>query len=190
MNFRSFRLAMAVAALLALAVTAGLVYAVRAPDRPETTTRLVVHADVDSVTTAEDLARRASLVVSGVPVGQPAFEQTAELGGDFVHRVRVTRVLKGDAPGEIRIVRFGMTRDPRPNEAISDPFAGPLPTGPGIYFLEPSARDGVYQVVGHSQGTLLVGPEGRVVGVERGGFPGFVGLTEDQVDERVDAAAR
>jgi hypothetical protein len=155
--------------------------------------RKVVRAisEIDYVTSTNELIGESSVIVYGVATGQPSFTVKSDDGmyGDYQQDVRVLDVLKGQATSSVKVVRIGLSAAAQASGVQADDLGGRLPAGPTVYFLQPSAAPGVLQLVGHTQGSLVFGANGRVAKVEQHGFGSFVGLTLAQVKARVAAGA-
>jgi hypothetical protein len=146
----------------------------------------IVEGDVDYVQSLKELVSLSTLIVYGEPIGQPSFAVGTETGvfGDYTQSFNVVDVIKGEAPSEISVARLGMN-EAKANEGVdrveADALGGPLPPGAGMLFLQPSLRPGTYSVVGHTQGTLSFGADGRAAAIEHRGFETLRGLTLDEV---------
>jgi hypothetical protein len=148
-------------------------------------------SEIDYVSSTRELLNRSSLVVYGVAIGQPSFTVKSDDGmyGDYQQDVRVLDVLKGQATSSVKVVRIGLSSAAQASGVQADALGGRLPAGPTVYFLQPSAAPGVLQIVGHTQGSLILGSNGRVAKVETHGFDSFVGLTLSQVKALVARGA-
>jgi hypothetical protein len=181
---------------VALVVLAGVAAAVGATafsgghhPRPRKVVRAI--SEIDYVGSSKELIEKSSVIVYGVATGRSSFTVRSDDGiyGDYLQDVRVLDVLKGQAPSTVRVVRLGLSSSAQANGVQADELGGRLPAGPTVYFLQPSASPGVLQIVGHTQGSLVFGSNGRVTKVETHGFDSFVGLTLAQVKARVSAGA-
>lgn len=124
------------------------------------------------------------LINDGVPTRQveeiPVLDgagNSDEVFASSYQIVRVQEVLKGQAPGDtVRVVRAGVSTKARGQGAtnrgqqlqgkgilVTEDLRGYMPPGRQILFLEPSAKPGVLQVVGHASGEMPLNPAGRVI---------------------------
>lgn len=147
-----------------------------------TTKHFIRGLDVERATTVSELVNQSSLIMYGTPSGPATFKQLTSTGGDYYQTVQVKAVYKGAASGSVRVLRFG---PPEGSGVVAEDAGGRLLREPAVYFLQPSAKSGVYQVTGHTQGVLVVGPEGRIVDVGKYGFPALQGLAPEAVKDRV-----
>ena len=148
-------------------------------------------SEIDYVESTKELIDKSSVIVYGVATGRPSFTVRSDDGvyGDYFQDVQVRDTLKGQAPSSVTVVRLGLSPAAQANGVQADELGGRLPAGPAVYFLQPSAEEGVLQIVGHTQGSLVFGSNGRVAKVETHGFGSFVGLTLAQVKARITAGA-
>jgi hypothetical protein len=143
-----------------------------------------IQADVDYTSSFADLVSRSSLVVSGTPIGKPTFRKLARgSAGDFTQLVAVHDVYNGSAPSTVRVVRFGAL--PGREASLAEDLGGPLPAGPAVYFLKPSAEPSTYQAAGHTQGVLQVDGAGRISDVGLHGFAEFAGQHVTEIEKRL-----
>lgn len=192
---RSYRKRILIAAVIGLAVAVGMAALVAklAPGTSEENRPDVISGflDIDYAQTPEELAQRASVIVYGTTVGQPTITPKGEDGilADYVQNVVVKEVLKGDAPPTISVVRLGLSPTASEEGIVSaEKLGGPLPSGSGVFLLVQSSVPGLYSVGGHTQGTLMLSPEGRVASIEDKGFDSLVGLTLDEIKLRFTPA--
>lgn len=178
--------------IIALVVTAALVavFATRSDRRHDdrvtaAQTASRTFADIDYASTEAEMFRRSSLVIDAIPVGRPIFIPRTPDGdfGDFVQSLRVIDVLKGGAPAVVKVVRLGRAEVSR--GFTEEEIGGPLPAGRAVYALQESAAAGEYQVVGHTQGALMLDEAGRVSAVGAEGFHNLIGATIAELKRRI-----
>lgn len=152
----------------------------RSPNANPTANEFIIeHVDVEKATDVQTLVTNSELVIVGRPVGQVREVSRGSAGADFYQDVRVDMVLKGDLGGKtVRVVRYGLSTDASTGGVRvigADDVQGRLKAGRLIVFLQPSAEQGVYQVVGHSSGEMILDAAGRVVSADPQ-VSGFTGL--------------
>lgn len=159
---------------------------------------LFVSMDIDLVRDERELVNRATLVAHAVPVGNAEVVSLGREGVvvNYYQDVKVNKVIKGQAPGETaRIVTTGIDPGARASyEArararlfIEDEehFNGPLASSEAILFLQPSAKAGVFQVVGLRQGIFPVNAQGQIISAHNT-VKSFVSLDVAGVRQRID----
>jgi len=155
---------------------------------------LYASADVEYVQSLVDLVRGASAVVVAETVGEALFTPRSEDGtfGDYVQEIRVADVYKGAGEERLRVVRFGLSPEARARAVQTQPdeLTTGFPSGRAVFFLGPSAEDGLLRVVGYSQGILSVSQSGIVTDVGERGFTELEGRSLEEIRSTVARLAQ
>lgn len=136
------------------------------------TTGTLAFASVEYAQDEADLVRKSSLIIIGEPVGTVDEVVLTSDGyvSDYYQSVKVERVLRGDNPGStIQVVRVGPGSKALKTGVRHDGEGtlGPLKPGRKLMFLMPSAKPGVFQVVGHASGEIGLDASSRVLATRR-----------------------
>jgi hypothetical protein len=147
---------------------------------PVPTTIVVAGLDMIKASDEADMVGLADLVAVVRPVGIP---DAVPLGADGIHadyflEVDVVRVLKGEPTPKLTIQWLGVAPDIGPY--IADPDLEPLdkvmpPGQTYVVFLFLADRPGTFNIIGHLQGILRVGDDGRLEIME-GGLEALAGV--------------
>ncbi|MDQ3879998.1 MAG: hypothetical protein M3295_02820 [Chloroflexota bacterium] len=154
--------------------------------------RMAISIDLERVSSEADLIHESTVVAVGSSVGSPTAVPLAdrETFADYYLTVSISAILRGpvDLPSA-QIVWLGAAPGvplPPGEDDLGPPETIIAPGGSYVLFLQPSATPGVFQVVGHGQGVLTLDAAGRVTHVEPSGFQSLVGLTLEQLRERIN----
>lgn len=135
------------------------------------------------------LVDEAPVIVYGEVLATYEIIPLHEYGADFIMSIDVRKAYKGSPADTLQVLRGGLMPG---NDVQREPdmLAGPLTPGPSVLFLQPSAMDGVFQVMGHTQGEMPV-RDGKITkGRGPSALPDFVGMSLQAFEDHIAARTR
>ncbi len=160
------------------------------PALAETPDIAKLHVNVEKVASPKELATRSdviAVVVADENYRAYATQQTVNSAVlvNYVQKLQVKQIIKGLAPGEIRLLTAGVKPLPEPSDPVNAVYSGPLAEGTYVTFLRHVDGTDLYSLTGVWQGVYPL-QNGKTIALQKLGFTIFEDISPAELRERIN----